>query len=90
MEGAEDELLMRAVAEAEAAIEQDGAEALVLGCMGMINLSDQLAAHFEQKGMPIPVVNPAFASLKMAETLAWMRLAQSKITYPLPLKTEGF
>lgn len=89
MEHAEDELFNRAVQQAEAAVAEEGAEAIVLGCMGMINLSERLAAHFRERGSPIPVINPGFASLKMAETLAVLGLSHSKLTYPTPRKVEG-
>lgn len=88
LESVEDEAFQRAADAVQQAIREDGAEAIVLGCMGMINLSEKLAAHFRDKGVSIPIVNPGISSLKVAEMLATMRLSHSKITYPMPRKTE--
>jgi len=89
LEIAEEETFEKALCEVEKAIKEDGAEAIVLGCLGMINLSEKLADHFRDKGVSVPIVNPGLSSLKMAETLARLRLSHSKITYPTPRKTEG-
>ncbi len=89
IESAEEETFRRMVREAEAAIREDRAEAIVLGCMGLINLAERLAAHFREKGTPIPVVSPAIASLKVAEMLVSLGLSHSKLSYPSPRKVEG-
>jgi allantoin racemase len=65
------------------AVRDDGAEALVLGCMsmGFLGLTDDL-----QKRVDVPVVNPVTAALKTAEAVVAMGLSHSKLAYPLPRK----
>ena len=62
------------------ALEEDGADTLILGCMSMAfhgidgELSERIGA---------PVVNPIPASLMMAELLVRCGLRQSRLAYPL-------
>jgi allantoin racemase len=77
--------LRQAEAAARLAVEEDGAEALVLGCMSMAFHS---VAEDLQDRLGIPVVNPAPVSLGMAETLGRAGLSHSKRTYPAPPKRE--
>jgi len=69
-----------------AALRQDRADVLVLGCMsmGFLGLTDDL-----QKRIEIPVVNPVTAALKTAEAVVAMGLSHSKAAYPVPPKMEG-
>ena len=66
-----------------AALRDDGADALVLGCMsmGFLDITDDL-----QRRLDVPVVNPVTASLKTAEALVSMGLSHSKLAYPMPRK----
>ena len=77
--------LERAKAAARRAIDEDGAEALVLGCMSMAfhDVAEDL-----QQMLGIPVVNPAPVSIGIAETLVRARLSHSKASYPDPRKRE--
>ena len=65
--------------EARLAIEQEGAEAIALGCTGMSSLAKRL-----QESLRVPVVDPAVASLKLAELYVNMDLTTSKIAYEPP------
>ena len=65
--------------EAKKAIEEDGADTIILGCTGMSGMAKGL-----QETLGIPVIDPTAASLKMAETLVDMELSQSKKAYPYP------
>lgn len=69
--------------EARRAIEEDGADAIVLGCTGMSPVAAALG-----KKLPVPVVDPAAAALTMAESLVQMNLSHSKRCYPPPPKKE--
>ena len=60
----------------EAAINDDGAEAIALGCIGMSPLARRL-----QKELNVPVVDPAVASLKLAEIIVHMDISTSRIAY---------
>ncbi|HDI31605.1 MAG TPA: hydantoin racemase [Thermofilum sp.] len=55
---------------------KEGAEVVVLGCTGLAGL----AASVEEK-LGIPVVDPAAATLKMAEALVKLRLVHSRRRY---------
>jgi allantoin racemase len=70
-------------AEAEKAIAEDGAECIVLGCTGMSSLAERL-----MESLPVPVIDPAVAALKMAELFLHMGLATSKVAYVSPTEKE--
>ena len=65
--------------EAKIAIEHEGAEAIVLGCTGMSSLTQRL-----QRSLGVPVIDPAVAALKLAETYVAMGLSPSKAAYEAP------
>jgi allantoin racemase len=78
----------RRVAEiARAAISQDRADTLILGCMSMafLEVSDRLQAD-----LGVPVVNPALVTLKFSEMLVKANLTSSKQAYPFPPKPLRF
>lgn len=62
-------------------VAQDGADCAVLGCMSMAfgPLDEKVA-----KNSPIPIINPAKASIKTAETLLELGLRHSDASYPKP------
>lgn len=57
-----DRLRDRYRAEAEAAVREDGAEAVILGCAGMVGVAEEVQAH-----LGVPVVDPVAAAVKLAE-----------------------
>lgn len=59
--------------EIERAIEEDGTEAIVLGCAGMADLAAMLAARHG-----LPVIDGVVAAVKLAEGLAGLGLRTSK------------
>jgi allantoin racemase len=65
--------------ESKIAIDLDGAEAIALGCTGMSSLAKRL--HDELR---IPVIDPAVASLKLAELYGNMQLASSERAFQTP------
>ena len=68
------ELTKRRVKEvARAAIEQDGAEIVILGCAGMVGYADEL-----EKELGIVVLDPTSVTLKVAEGLAELGIRHSK------------
>ncbi|HEY63137.1 MAG TPA: hydrogenase expression protein HupH [Caldilineae bacterium] len=75
--------LERMIAEGRKAMEEDGADVLVLGCMTMGFL---MVAEDMSKALGIPVVNPSRVSLKVAEMLVGARLTHSKRAYMTPPK----
>jgi len=69
------------------ALEGDGAHVLVLGCTGMMGLSQELYSMLREKGYDVPVIDPAAASLKIMEAMIKLNVKQSKETYmPPPIK----
>jgi allantoin racemase len=74
------------VEEGRKAIEEDGADVLVPGCMSMAFLG---IAEDVQKELGIPVLNPAAVALKTAELFVRLGLQTSKKAYPTPPKDTG-
>lgn len=65
-----------------AAIEEDRAEAIVLGCAGMSNLLEKL-----NNELPVPVIDGVTSAVKLAESLFQLGLKTSKTgQYNYPLK----
>jgi len=67
------------------AIEDDGAEVLVLGCTGMVGLSDRLQQRLRARGYDVPVIDPIRSAIYYAKLLVYLGLRQSRISYPKPL-----
>ncbi len=61
------------LSECQAAINQDGAEAIVLGCAGMSDLAAELT-----QALKIPVIDGVTAAVKLAESLKQLNLSTSK------------
>ena len=77
--GKEEEMYERLTNEALAAIEEDGADVIVLGSTTMHQAADHMA-----RNLPVPVVNPGPAAVAFAETLVRLRLSHSKVAFPSP------
>lgn len=88
LEKGRERFVARAVDEAVEAIEEDGAHVIVLGCTGLAGLAKQIENGLRERGYDIPVIDPASAALKVAETLVDLKLAHSKRTYPYPPEKE--
>jgi allantoin racemase len=65
--------------QARLAVDEDGADVIVLGNTGMSTEAEVL-----QQELEVPVVDPAVAGLMMATTLVHMGLSQSRRCYPPP------
>ncbi len=75
--GKEDDIFPLLEAEAKIAIEQDGAEAILLGSTTMHQAHSYLAQR-----LPVPVINPGPLTYKLAEAALGLGLAQSRAAYP--------
>lgn len=73
--------IKKLVEEGKKAITEDGAEVLILGCTGFTGMADTIS-----KKLGVYVIDPLPTALKLAETLACLKLSHSKITYPQPPK----
>ncbi len=71
------------VSEGKKALEEDGADVLIPGCMSMAFLG---IAEEVQKELGVPVPNPAAVALKTAELFVRLGLRTSKKAYPTPPK----
>lgn len=78
--------LERMLEQGRAAVEQDGADALVLGCMsmGFLDVAERMTAE-----LGVPVINPSKASLKLAEATVDLGLTHSRRAYHRPPKLSG-
>ena len=63
-------------AAARKAIDEDGAQAIVLGCTGMMAMRDSL-----EKRLGVPVIEPYLAAIQFAASLVRMKLRQSRPSY---------
>lgn len=65
------------------AIEEDGADTLILGCMsmGFLGVAEEVTSD-----LGVPVLNPARAALGFAEALVGSRLTHSRRAYMTPPK----
>lgn len=82
-------LLRLLVEQSVAAIEDDGAHAILFGCTGMKSCVTGLERELAQRGYPgVPVVDPLPAAVKMAELLVDLQLSQSRLTYVPPLTRD--
>jgi allantoin racemase len=73
------EVETKLINESKKAIEEDGADVIILGCTGFIGMARKM-----QETLHIPVVDPAPAALKLAESLIDLKLSISKLAYPKP------
>jgi allantoin racemase len=79
LQGKEEVIFGKLKAEAEAAIEEDGADVIVLGSTTMHQSAGYLAAN-----LPVPVINPGLVAYKQVEVLLELGLTHSKKAFPAP------
>lgn len=77
LEGKEEVVFAKLLDAGRLAIEQDGADVIVLGSTTMHQAHAYLAEH-----LPVPVLNPGLIAYKMCEVLLDLGLCHSKIAYP--------
>lgn len=73
------EVKAKLLAESKKALYEDGAGTIILGCTGMVGMAVEL-----QEAIGISVIDPAVASIKLAECLVDMKISHSKLEYPEP------
>jgi allantoin racemase len=74
--GKEDEMFQKLTAEAQKAIDEDGAGAILLGSTTMHQAGEYMAAH-----LPVPVINPGPVAIKITEALVLLGLTHSKVDF---------
>lgn len=77
------ETIERLITLGKRAVDDDGADTLVLGCMsiGFLEAQSQIS-----EAVGVPVVNPIYAAIKLLEALVGAELSPSKRAYPTPPK----
>lgn len=71
----------RLLIQIQKAVDEDGAEAIALGCTGLGRVAHHLAQQMAAKGKPVPVVSPTAAAIGFLELLIRSRVSQSRLTY---------
>lgn len=66
------------------AVEEDGADVLVLGCTGMAGAAKAVEKDLTEGGYQVPVIDPPLLAVKVAEVLVDLGLGHSKRTYRYP------
>ena len=66
------------------AIREDGAQAIVMGCTGFVDVAERIKHDLLAEGYDVPVLEAAQSALKLCEVYAKMGLRQSRLTYMTP------
>ena len=77
--GKEEEMFAKLTAEAQKAIDEDGAGVILLGSTTMHQAGDYMSHH-----LPAPVVNPGPVAIKLTEAIVQLGLTHSKVDFPSP------
>ena len=80
--GDRSEALEAAIVEAVAAIEEDGAETIMLGCSAIYWMQPHLQRRLDTLGWEVPVLEGYRAAIEMAKLLANLGLCASGLAFP--------
>ena len=80
--GERSEMLERSVTEAVAAIEDDGAEVIILGCSAAFWMRPHLEERLHGIGWDVPVLEGYGCAIEMAKLLVNLRQSVSGLAYP--------
>lgn len=67
-----------------AAVKDDGADVIILGCTGFLGCVEKITELLESNGLDIPVIDPIPLTVMTAVTFVKVGLRHSKKTYALP------
>ncbi|HBB30486.1 MAG TPA: hypothetical protein DDZ80_04465 [Cyanobacteria bacterium UBA8803] len=81
-------LIAALVEESQKAIARDGAQAIVLGCTGMLGVANDVKSILYELGMPAPVIDPTTTAITFLESLIRNKLSQSRLTYYKPAQQQ--
>lgn len=76
-----EKLLNQLTEQSLAAINDDKADVIILGCTGFLGVSAQLAENLRHKGYAVPVLNPIQVTVSVAAALANLGLTHSPRCY---------
>lgn len=71
----------RSLIQIEKAVDEDGAEAIVLGCTGLGRVAESLSQQMAAKGRPVAIVSPTASAIGFLELLIRSGVSQSRLTY---------
>lgn len=66
------------------AVEEDGADVLILGCIGFRKIDTLVSDALKQRGHDVPVIDALPLTIMTAASLVWTGLRHSKNAYPSP------
>ena len=75
--------------QSQKAIDRDGAQAIVLGCTGMLDVAKEVERILAELGKPAPVIDPTTAAITSLQSLIRCQLSQSRLTYYKPVQKQG-
>lgn len=84
----QDNLKKALIEQSQKAIDKDSAEAIVLGCTGMLHVAKEVERILAELGKPAPVIDPTTAAVTMLQSLIRNKLSQSRLTYFTPPEDE--
>ena len=74
-------LLLKNLVEQSIEAIKEGAQAIVLGCTGMLGVAKELQRKLAELKKPAPVVDPTEAALVMLQGLIRQKITQSRLAY---------
>jgi allantoin racemase len=84
LRGESSEIMDAAVRESVAAITEDGAEVLTLGCSALFWMRPILQKRLSELGWEVPVLEGYSCAISLAKTMVDMGVSSSGLTYPGP------
>lgn len=84
LEAAPEKLTQELAKASLAAVESDGAHAIVLGCTGFLGCAEAIDTALKAKGYNLPVIDPIPATVCVAAGIVRAGLTHSKRTYAHP------
>lgn len=79
-----DKLMANLYTECKKAVEEDGVSVLIMGCTGIIGVTEEMTARLKADGYEVPVLEAAQCAVTLTELYARMGLFQSRQTYMEP------
>lgn len=74
-------LITHLLEQSKAAIESDGAQSIVLGCTGMVDVVEAVAQGLKAMNLPAPVIDPSYAAITTLQSMIRCGLSQSRLAY---------
>ena len=79
-----DKLMANLYTECKKAVQEDGVSVLIMGCTGIIGVTEEMTARLKADGYEVPVLEAAQCAVTLTELYARMGLFQSRQTYMEP------